>query len=205
MAESIKLRMPALSIHRDAKELRIMFETILADMAALRTGLVNVVTDLAALRIKTNTYVVSPAGLAIGGGSKYTAQAVKPFMAMVNGTPVFLPAATAMSNPAVSTIAQNKFGMYCWYVDAAGTITTSAVTADGNTAALAFAAMPAVPANKAQIGAMIVTNTGAGGWVAMTDALDKTNNVVIYIDNVGSVSASAALSASTPAALGLVA
>jgi hypothetical protein len=204
MAESIKLRMPALSIHRDAKELRIMFETILADMAALRTGLVNVVSDLTTLRTRSNTLMLSPAGLVIGTASKKVPKSSKPFMAMVNGTLVFLPVDTAMSTLGSSTVAQNKFALWAFYTDSTGTITTSTVTADANTAALAFAAMPAVPANKAQIGAIIVTNS-AGSFVAVTDDLDKAGNTVIYIDNVGNLSASAALSASTPAALGLVA
>jgi hypothetical protein len=234
MSERIKYRLNALSEVKDAEELRKLMTAVLADLTELRTELAAAVADNVANRIRTaaavvdlgvlrtpiaativdvaaartalNTAMMSPAGLAIGGGSKYTAQAAKPFMAIAGGTYLFKPAATAMSD-VVGTIAQTKFALWAWYIDSAGTITSSSKTADADSAALAFALMPAIPANKAQIGCMIVTNSGEA-WDAGTDALDKASTTVIYIDTVGmgpnftiTASAPAALTVTTPAAL----
>ncbi len=204
MTESIKLRIAALSNNHDAKEHKLMLDAALADLTELRTELAAAVVDLTAARTTLNTRMLSPAGLAIGGGAKKTAQAAKPFFALAGGTLVYKPAATGMSALAAVTLAQGKFGMWCWYIDSAGTITTSAMTAAADTAAAAFALMPAVPANKAMIGAMIVTDSDSA-FVADTDALDAQNVVVIYIDTVGTVTGLSALTATTPAALTLAA
>ena len=228
MTERIKDRISALSNVRDAQEVKYLLDCILADLtevrahlaltvtdlaamrtpiaanvvdvAAMRTPIAANVVDVAAIRTRSLSSMLSPAGLAIGGGSKLTAQAAKPFMAMVNGSLVFKPAATAMSALGASTIAQGKFGLYCWYIDSAGTITTSTVTADADTAAAAFALMPAVPASRAMIGSMIVTDSNSA-FVAATDALDADGVTAIYIDTVASPAVPSALTASAPAAL----
>jgi hypothetical protein len=206
MTDSIKQRTAALSITEDAFALRKLFEQILADIAELGPHAAQFVADITAVKAREKNSMISNPGLAIGGGSKLTAQAVKPFMAMANGVLLFKPAATAMSDLPASTVALNKYGMWCWYIDSTGTITTSAATADASTAAAAFALMPAIPANKAMIGCMILTTTTAGGWVAGTDAIDAgAAQTVIYINNIGLKTAPVAATYTASDALGLIA
>lgn len=175
-------------------------KAILADLTALRAKIAALVVDVTAIRARQNLAMLSPAGLAIGGGSKYTAQAVKPCTALVAGTLVFLPAATAMS-ALVGTLATAKFALWAFYVNASGTITTSAKTADAASAAAAFALMPAVPANLVQIGFIIVGNATGGNFVGGSTALDAASVTTIYVDTVGTQTAPVALTSSAPAAL----
>jgi hypothetical protein len=169
---SIKRRLGVIRDKIVSKELKPLFNDIL--------------TELAALRQATNNACLSSAGLAIGGGTKRTAQAATAFMAIADGTPVYKTAATACSALA-GTVAQNKFGLWAFYIDSAGTISTSTKTADADTAAAAIALMPAVPSGKAQIGAIVVTTTDAGGFVGATTALDAAGVTVIYINTIGPV------------------
>ena len=206
MTDSISQRTAALSITEDAFALRKLFETILADVAILGAAAGLLVTDLIAVKAREQNSMISNPGLAIGGGSKLTAQAALPFMAIAGGVLQYKPAATAMASLTAGTVAQNKYGLWAFYIDSAGTITSSSKTADCDSAALAFAAMPAVPANKAQIGCIIVINTGVGGFVGGTDALDKGGvTTVIYINNIGLPTAPVAATYSAPATLGLIA
>ena len=227
MTERIKDRISALSNVRDAQEVKYLLDCILADLtevrahlaltvtdlaamrtpiaanvvdvAAMRTPIAANVVDIAAIRTRLRSAMLSPAGLAIGPSAKLVPQAVKPVMAMAAGTLVFKAAGTEMSALA-GTIANTKYGLWAFYVDSAGTITTSTKTADADTAAAAFALMPAVPTGKAQIGAIIVVSSDAGGFIGGTHALDL-NCTVIYIDTVGNAELPAALTAAAPAAL----
>jgi hypothetical protein len=179
MSESIKQRINAARLDgQTGKELRALFEAIFDDLTNGQTGFTNIIAD-------TRYAMLSAPTLAIGGGAKQTAQATKPFMANVGGTMVFKAAATAMS-AITGNIATGKFGLWAWYIDSAGAITTSTKTADADTAAAAFALMPAVPSGKVQIGAMIVTNS-AGQFTGGTTALDAASTTVIYIDTIGAM------------------
>lgn len=201
MAQKIKDRLSAQSNIKDSQELKYLWDALLVDLARIKVEQAAVLADLTAIRAKLNCSMLSPAGLAIGPSAKLVPQAVKPVMAMAAGTLVYKPAATEMSALA-GTIANTKFGLWAFYVDSAGTITTSTKTADAATAAAAFALMPTVPANKTQIGAIIVVSSDAGGFIGGTHALDL-NCTVIYIDNVASAAIHAALTATTPTALTL--
>jgi hypothetical protein len=206
MTDSIKQRTAALSITEDAFALRKLFEQILADIAELGPHAGQFVADITAVKAREQNSMISNPGLAIGGGSKLTAQAVKPFMVIAGGVLQFVPAATSMSVLPASTVAQGKFGMWCWYINSTGTITTSAATADADTAAAAFLLMPAIPANRAMIGCMILTTTNAAGWVAGTDAIDAgAAQTVIYINNIGLKTAPVAVTYTASDALGLIA
>ena len=204
MTEKIAPRLKALSIVKDAYELSFLLNSILTDLTAIRATQALVVADITAIKTRSNGSMLSPAGLAIGGGSKLTAQAVKPFMAIANGIAVYVPAATSMSVLPASTTTMSKFGLWAFYIDSAGTITTSARTAEADTAAAAFALMPSVPTGKTQIGCIIVTDSNST-FVAGTDALDASGVTVIYIDNVANVSVPVAQTSSTPAALTIAA
>jgi len=228
MTQKIKERISALANIKDAVEMKYLWDCALVDMtalrakvaaelvdltalratvaaavvdlAAMRTPIAATVVDVTAMRTAARTKMLSPAGLAIGPSAKLTAQAAKPFMALAGGTLVYKPAATEMSVLPASTTTQGKFGLWAFYIDSAGTITTSARTAEADTAVAAFALMPAVPASKAQIGAIIVTDADSV-FVAGTDALDAQGVTTIYIDTVGLQTDAVALTASAPAAL----
>ena len=204
MTEYIGPRVRGLANVKDAYELKFLLNSILVDLTAIRAVQALVVADITNIKTRANSSMLSPAGLAIGGGSKLTAQAAKPFMAIANGTAVYLPATTAMSNLPASTTTQGKFGLWAFYVDSTGTITTSARTAEADTAAAAFALMPVVPTGKTQIGCIIVTDSNST-FVAATDALDASGVTVIYIDNVANVTVPVAQTSTTPAALTLAA
>jgi len=193
------MRTPIAATVTDVAAMRTPIAATVTDVAAMRTPIAATVVDVAAIRTRLLSSMLSPAGLAIGPSAKLVPQAVNPIMAMANGVLVFKPAATEMSALA-GTIANTKYALWAFYVDSAGTITTSTKTADANTGAAAFLLMPAVPTGKAQIGAIIVVSSDAGGFIGGTHALDL-NCTVIYIDTVGNAEIPGALTAAAPAAL----
>lgn len=175
-------------------------KAILADLTALKARITTLLADVTAIRTRSLTSMLSPAGLAIGGGAKKTAQAAKPFVALANGTLVYKAAATGMSVLS-GAIAAGKHAIWAWYIDSAGTITTSTKTADADSVAAAFALMPAVPAGKAQIGFIIVSNGSASAFTGETTALDAANMTVVYVDTVGHQTAPVALTTAAAATL----
>lgn len=202
MSNSIKTRLNAMPGSKGSHELKVLFDLVLADLTALRATVAAAVVDVAAIRTRSLTGTLTPATLVIGTASKLVPKASKPFTALAGGTLVFKAADTAMS-ALVGTIAQSKFGLWAFYIDSAGTITTSTKTADADTAAAAFALMPAVPASKAQIGFIIVTNSGEA-FDGGTDDLDKASTTVIYCDTVGHQTVPVALTGAAPSALTLL-
>lgn len=119
--------------------------------------------------------ILANLNLAIGIGTTDTRVASSNFDYYVAGTPYNKTAVTAGTALAAGTIPQNKYGIYRFTIDSAGTITCTAgaanFTTGYNTEALAIAALPAVPANNAQMGYITVMSTHAAGFVGNTDAL----------------------------------
>jgi len=185
MAESIAHRLNALAAQKDKRNMRPLLEAILADLTALNTQI-----GLLATREKNQT--LSSAGLVIGTTSKKVPKAASPFCYVANGTLVFKAADTAMSALA-GTIADAKAAGWAFYGDSAGTITTSAKTADAANAAAAFALVQAVPvpADKALIGYLVVATSGATFVGASTD-LDAVTATATYVSIVGNGAASTA-------------
>ena len=184
----------------DVAAMRTPIAASVVDVAAMRTPIAATVTDVAALNARLNTAMISPPGLVIGTVSPKVPKATYAIQAVVGGTLVFKAADTAMCALTAGTVAQNKFAIWAFYMDNAGTITCSSKTADCNTAALAYAALPAIPANKVQIGFIIVTNS-ASAFVGGTDDLNIASNTVIYVDSVGIQAPAITLTAAAPAAL----
>ena len=67
------------------------------------------------------------------------------------------------------TVTNAKFNVYCWFIDAAGTLTSAMGTEGATRAAIVF---PAFPVNKALVGFVIINPTGTGNFVGGTTALD---------------------------------
>jgi hypothetical protein len=142
--------------------------------------------DLSMLHDRESSQVVSNSpALAINdtGGTKVKAGAT--FAALADGTAVAVTSGTVF--PALSgTIAAAKYGVWAFYVDSAGTITVSSKSADvatsgGLTAALA--AKASVPADKAEIGFIVVTGGAAAAFTGGTTALSA--GTTTYFSNLG--------------------
>jgi hypothetical protein len=205
MTQSIKNRMASLSCKSDALELRKLMEATLADMTAMRSEMVKLVTDVTTLITREKNQTLSSCGLAIGSGSKLTAQVSTPFAYLANG--VMMVKAIADCSSLVGTIADGKTAGWAFYIDSAGTITTSTKTADaagndatGIAATYTLLKAIAVPSGKTLIGYLLVGTTGAT-FVGGTTALDAVTATDTYLSLVGPASVPTAITAVAPAAL----
>ena len=100
----------------------------------------------------------------------------------------------------VGVVAAGKCALWAWYIDATGTITTSAKTADAADAAAALALKPSAPASKVELGYVTVANGSVAAWTAGTDALDAASITTTYHDNA-SITAMASMTAAPIAPL----
>ena len=209
MSQSIKQRLASLANKSDAAELRKVLETQLADMTAIRDEVVKLVTDVTATITRQKNMTLSSCGLAIAGGAKLTAQCASAFAYLANGS--LKVKAVADCSALVGTVADGKTAGWAFYIDSAGTITTSAKTADaaGNDAAGVAATYVllsaiAVPAGKTLIGWLAVGTTGAT-FVGGTTALDAGTATDTYLSLVGPANVPTAITAAAPAALTTIA
>lgn len=138
-------------------------------------------TDLLAAIAELKTGIVIPAALAIKAGSSAIVKSTAAFVARVDGTAVSKAANTDMS-ALVGVIATTKYASWQWYMDDAGTITTSAKTADADTAAAALALLPATPAHKVRLGTVTIYNNqgAAAAFTGGTTAIDTAGLTVTY-------------------------
>jgi len=129
---------------------------------------------------RQSTKILRDPGLVIKAGGGVLVKAGNAFHAVVKGKLLTKAANTDMA--ALSgTVTNAKFNVFCFFVDAAGTL-TSAMGTEG--AALADVKFPEFPKNKALIGFIIVNPTGTGNFVGNTTALDDVTVVpnVVYVD-----------------------
>jgi hypothetical protein len=147
---------------------------MIAGYNALRTDLLAAVAEL-------QTGIVIPVVLAIKAGSSTLAKSTSAFVARVDGTAVSKAANTDMSALA-GVIATEKYAAWQWYMDDAGTITTSAKTADSDTEAAALALLPATPDGLVKLGAVSIYNNqgAAAAFTGGTTALDTAGLTVTY-------------------------
>lgn len=132
----------------------------------------------------SSNQAMSSAALVIKGAASTLAKSgATTALLSVNGDLVSLPAATDM--PALSgTVANGKWNVFCFFIDAAG-VKTSAMGTPGNT--LAGSNFPPFPDNKALIGYIVINPTGTGNFVGGTTALDDATVVpnAVYVSPVG--------------------
>jgi hypothetical protein len=135
----------------------------------------------------TNTSVWHPLitapALAITAASGKTGKTLSTFTALVKGEVVTVAAETSLAAIA-GTLATTKYALWSFYVDVDGTLTTATKTADQTTAAAALAAKATVPANKCEIGWLIVHNAQAASasFVGGTTALDATGVTATFYE-----------------------
>lgn len=126
--------------------------------------------------------IVSPA-LAIKTGGSALVKSGAASYAMVGG--VLVNTATATDMAALSgTVTNAKFNVFCFYVDAAGTLTT---VMGAEAATLAGVKLPPQSATKALIGFVVINPTGTGNFVGGTTALDDATVVpnAAYVNVTG--------------------
>lgn len=161
------------------KSMPIAAKTKLGDLLADLTAQFNVLRgEVAAMSTALNSSIIIPATLVIKAGSSAVVKSSALFVAKVEGTAVSKAANTDMS-ALVGTIADGSAAAWDFYIDAAGTITTSAKTADAATAAAALALLPAVPSTKVRIGSVAVA-TAAATFIGGTTALDAGTATATY-------------------------
>lgn len=147
---------------------------LIASVNALRVDLLAAIAEL-------KTGIVIPTALAIKAGGSTLAKSTSAFVARVDGTAVSKAANTDMSALA-GVIATTKAAAWQWYMDDAGTITTSAKTADADTAVEALALLPATPDGYVKLGTIVITNAqgAAAAFTGGTTALDTAGLTVAY-------------------------
>ncbi len=102
---------------------------------------------------------------------------------LAQGLPQYILASTDM--PAlVGTVVHGTFNVFCFFIDAAGTVTSLIGTAGASLKAMQF---PVFPTNKALVGFIIVNPTGTGDFVGGTTALDDATVVpnTVYVSPSG--------------------
>jgi hypothetical protein len=149
-----------------------------------------------ALRGQLKSATLTSAGLVIKAGSSAIVKAGSAFIYVANGVRVYKAANTDMA-ALVGSLATAKSACWAFYGDDAGTLTTSAKTADADTVAAAIALLPKVPAGKAMIGFIVVSNATGSPVVGGTTALDAGSVTTAYFNTVGVASYDAALADDT--------
>jgi len=146
-----------------------------------------------ALADRYNSCMLGSAGIVIKGAGNIDAKTgATATAAIAGGTMLSIAAATNLVT-FVGTTSQNKFNVYLWYIDAAGTI-TSAMGTEG--AALANVVWPSPPQGKALIGGFTVNPTTAP-FVGGTTLLDAANTNVVYFSPQGAFDPTVILGAAT--------
>ena len=133
-----------------------------------------------------NTKLLTSAGLVIKAGGSAIVKAGSAFVANIAGVLVRKAANTDMSALA-GTLATAKRAVWAFYINAAGTISTSAKSADAATHDAALLLLPAVPDGLAMIGFIVVDNATGSNFVGGTTALDTASLTVTYYNTPGSV------------------
>lgn len=130
--------------------------------------------------------VLTSAGLAIGTGSKKKVKIVNDTYCYVDGTLVKIAAATEVA--LAGTVTADKFNVYVLTVDSAGTVTATMGTEGADLAHIVF---PAVPADEAMIGFVIINPTGTGNFVGGAAGTDLDDATVVpnavYVNTIGSL------------------
>jgi len=152
--------------------------TLLADLS-VQFNLLR--ADLARIYLQ-NQFIIAKATLVIKAGGGTVPKSSSAIEVIAGGVRQTKTANTDMSVIA-GTLATAKAALWAFYIDSAGTITTSTKTADAANAAAALALKPAIPANKVELGYIIVANASGADFTAGTTALDATDITTTYYSN----------------------
>lgn len=137
--------------------------------------------DLARVYLQ-NQFILTAPTLVIKATSGTVPKSSTAFSVLAAGLVQSKAADTDMSVIA-GTLATAKAALWAFYIDSAGTITTSTKTADAADAAAALLLKPTIPANKVEIGYIIVANASGSNFTGGTTALDATNVTTTFVSN----------------------
>lgn len=132
---------------------------------------------LKALADRMSTQATSTAGLVISATTTLAKIGAVAFAGVVKGVPVAIAAGTDM--PAlVGSITAAYYNVFCFFIDAASTVTVAMGTEGATLAAVKF---PPFPENKALVGYLVVTyaSTFVGGTTVLSTA------TTVYVSPVG--------------------
>lgn len=145
-----------------------------------------VITQFNLVLGQLNTKLLTSPGLVIKAGSSALVKAGAAFVAVIAGVLVRKAANTDMSALA-GTLPTAKSALWAFYINAAGTISTSTKTADVATHDAALLLLPAVPDGLAMIGFIVIDNATGSNFVGGTTPLDTASLTVTYYNTPGSV------------------
>ena len=144
---------------------------------------------VAPLADRFSSCALNSAGLAIkSGGSALAKIGASDFYAVANGRPVKIAASTDMPALTGMSIAANTFNWVAFFVDSAGTVTAALGTQGATLGASRF---PAMPQQKALIGALLITHSST--FTGNTTPLDTATTVYINGSTAGAFDPSALL------------
>lgn len=126
--------------------------------------------------------LLTTGGLAIKAGGSAIVKTVNTISYMINGV-AYTKAAADMAALSGS-VTHGMFNVFCFYVDAAGTLTVSKGTEASTKAGIVF---PAHVAGKVMLGFVIINPTGTGAFVGGTTPLDDATVVpnAVYVNTLG--------------------
>ncbi len=138
---------------------------------------------LNALADRYSSQALGSAGLVISGTTTKVKTGAADTYALASGILVKVAAATDMAVLSGS-VTNAKFNVFCFYVDAAGALTSQMGTEGANLAAVQI---PLVPVGKAQLGFVIINPTGTGNFVGGTTPLGDATVVpnAAYVNTIG--------------------
>lgn len=134
-----------------------------------------------------SSQATSTAGLVISATTTKAKIGAVAFQGVANGTPVAIAAATDMpALTAANSISAGAYGIVCFFIDSASTVTALSGT-EGAT--LALAKFPQFPVGQALVGYLVITYASAfvGGTTVLSTA------TTVYVSPVGAFDPSVAL------------
>lgn len=164
---------------------RIHAESI---VTPIKDCLIAIVNDIASVISFGRVQLLNSGALAIKAGASAIVKigaAIYATAVDASGNVVLVTKAINTDMAALSgTVANAAFNVYCFFIDSAGTLTTSMGTAGATLGAVVF---PSFPATKTCIGFVIINPTGTGDFVGGTTALDDATVApnAVYVNTVG--------------------
>jgi len=138
-------------------------------------------TALGKLQDAVVDQLLNSGGLAIGSSSKKAVKIANTIYALLSGV---IAKKTTAEIALAGTVTNAKFNVFVLSIKADGTVTATMGTEGATIGAVVF---PAVPANEAVVGFVIINPTGTGNFVGATTDLDDATVApnAVYVNTVG--------------------
>lgn len=135
---------------------------------------------LTAFQNNVITKLFNVGGLVIHGSASLVAKTVNTVRYIIQGT--LCSKAAADMPTLVGTVLNGTFNVFCFYVNAAGTLSVAMGTAGATLAQVVFPTYD--PTQVAMLGFILINPTGTGNFIGGTTALDDATVVpnTVYVD-----------------------